>query len=44
MRQREFIAVLCGAAAWPLTARAQQPEKMPRIGVIMSIAADDLEG
>ena len=30
--------------AWPLTARAQQPERMRRIGVLMSLAADDPEG
>jgi ABC-type uncharacterized transport system substrate-binding protein len=45
MRRREFVTVLGGAAAcWPLGARAQQPEPMRRIGVLMNRAADDLEG
>jgi ABC-type uncharacterized transport system substrate-binding protein len=45
MRRREFMSLIGGVAAtWPLGARAQQGERMRRIGVLMNVAADDAEG
>jgi putative tryptophan/tyrosine transport system substrate-binding protein len=44
VRRRDFIKVVAGSAAtWPLAARAEQPERMRRIGILLAATADDAE-
>src|SRR5215510_10659963 len=40
MRRREFMTLIGGAVAWPLTASAQQPAKVPRVGILSPAASE----
>jgi putative tryptophan/tyrosine transport system substrate-binding protein len=44
MRRREFLGILGGAAAWPVASKAQQVERVRRVGVFTILASDDPEG
>jgi len=43
MRRRDFVAIVGGAVAWPMVVRAQQPNQMRHVGVLIAFAADDPE-
>ena len=44
MRRREFLGILGGAAAWPVASKAQQVERVRRVGVLNILGSDDPEG
>ena len=44
MRRREFLGILGGAAAWPVASKAQQAERVRRVGMLNILGSDDPEG
>ena len=44
MRRREFLGILGGAAAWPVASKAQQAERVRRVGILNILGSDDPEG
>ena len=44
MRRRDFLGILGGAAAWPVASRAQQAERVRRVGMLSILGSDDPEG
>src|SRR6516164_11177677 len=44
MKRRDFVTLLGGTIVWPLVARAQQADRIRRVGVLSNLASDDEEG
>ena len=44
MKRREFLGILSGAAAWPVASKAQQAERVRRVGILNILGPDDPEG